>query len=466
MAFAGDTVTDRSFQNADMSGEIVGSAANRRFACPGLFRIVPSRDGGICRIKLARGLVNSTQLRAIAAAAARYGVPAVEATNRSNIQIRGVRAGCEEALIEMLVDASLGPRTAGADDVRNVMVSPLAGLDPAALIDVAPLADAILARLEAQPRYHALSPKFAIQIDGGESITMVEHPNDIWFAATDAAHFAVGFAGVPGERPAGIVAAADVEAALFALLDLFIAEIGKTNANGDKITRMRHLLVARRVEELMTALPCPVSAPAGWHREEPMLLGHIGAREQADGRFAIGAVPPLGRIGPSMLRGLADLADLASAGEIRMTPWQSVLLPNIAEGALIDAVAQLDELGFITRPDRTLAAAITCAGSAGCKSGLADTKVDALALADRIDGSGASVFGIHLTGCSKSCAAPRPAPVTLLAISPGHYDVFVRNDVFAQNEGETAVFGKRIGADLTIEQAGDLLAATYLRVPE
>lgn len=466
MALAGDVVTDRSFHSAEFSDEIAGVSPNRRFACPGLFRIVPSRDGGICRIKLARGLVTSAQLRTIAEAAAHYGTPAIEVTNRSNIQIRGVKNGVEEALIDALVAAGLGTRSSGADDVRNVMVSPMAGLDPTALIDVSQLADAILARLEAQPAYHALSPKFSIQIDGGESVAMIEHPNDIWFSAADAAHFALGFAGVPGERPAGVVAAADVEAALFALLDLFIAEIGKTNATGDKITRMRHLLVERRTEEFASALPCPVSPMTAWQREEPMPLGHIGARQQSNDSFAMGAVPPLGRLDTAMLRGLADLADLVSAGEIRMTPWQSVLLPNIAEDALADAVAQLDELGFITRPDRTLAATITCAGSAGCKSGLADTKADALALAEEIDGTCVSVFGLHLTGCSKSCASPRPAPVTLLGISPGHYDVFVRNADSLRNDEKTAGFGKRIGADLTIEQAGRLLADKHSRVPE
>ncbi len=466
MVFAGDDVTDRLASSADLSCEIEGDgSSNRRFACPGLFRIVPSRDGGICRIKLPRGVVTSAQLRVIATAADKF-AGAVEATNRSNIQIRGVRAGCEDALIAALVDAGLGPRTTGADDVRNVMVSPTAGLDAAAIVDVTPLADRILARLEAEARYHALSPKFSIQIDGGESVAMLAHPNDIWFAAIDDAHFAFGFAGCLGERPVGLVAAPDVEAALFALVDLFGAEIGKTNANGDKITRMRHLLVARHAQELASALPCPVDTITDWRRELPMQLGHIGAREQTDGRFAMGAVPPLGRIETSMLRGLADLADLVSAGEIRMTPWQSVLLPNIVEDALMDAVVQLDDLGFITQPDRTLAATITCAGSAGCKSGLADTKADALSLADKIDGSGASVFGLHLTGCSKSCASPRPAPVTLLGISPGHYDVFVRNDFCAQNEGQTAGFGKQIAADLTIEQAATLLADKSLRVPE
>ncbi|WP_374651552.1 precorrin-3B synthase [Dongia sp.] len=430
--------------------------SDRRFACPGLYRIVPSLDGGICRIKLPRGRLNAAQARALAGLADRFGHPEIEATNRANVQIRGVRAGSEDAVIEGLTAAGLAPGSSSADDVRNVMVSPLCGLDPDAPLDVGDLADRVLTRLENEPRYHALSPKFSVQIDGGETVAMAAHPNDIWFSAIDGETFAFGFAGVPGEKPAGAVAAGDAERALFALLDLFVAEIGKTNAKGEKVTRMRHLLVGRRAEAMAAALPCPVRAASDWRREEPMALGHIGARRQVDGRFALGAVPPLGRIPTRMLLDLAELATDVAGGEIRMTPWQSVLLPNIDEDALANTAARLEELGFITRPDRTLAATVTCAGGAGCRSGLTDTKADALALAAEIDGWGTPIFGIHVTGCSKSCAAPRPAPFTLLGLKPGRYDLFAAAESTG-GDGPMAGFGERVGRDLTIEQAARLL---------
>jgi len=462
--FAGDEVTDRLASSADLPSEIEGDgSSNRRFACPGLFRIVPSRDGGICRIKLPRGVVTSAQLRAIATAAEKF-AGAVEATNRSNIQIRGVRKGSEDALVAALVTAGLGPRTTGADDVRNVMVSPTAGLDAAAIVDVTALADRILARLEAQPTYHALSPKFSIQIDGGESVAMLEHPNDIWFAAVDTTRFAFGLAGCPGDAPgvAGIVAAKDVEATLFALLDLFIAESGRTNRTGTVISRFRHLLVDVTIDEIVARVPVPVTRDVHiWRRAAPAAFGHLGPRLQAQiGLASVGAVPPLGRLSSEMLLGLAGLADMHARREIRMTPWQSILLPNVAMTVAPRVLQQLEALGFVTQDDRALAGFVTCAGSVGCKSGLADTKTDALALAARLDARKVDVFGLHLTGCSKSCASPRPAPVTLLGMSPGHYDVFVRNDA------ETAGFGKQIGADLTIEQAATLLADKSFRVPE
>jgi precorrin-3B synthase len=425
--------------------------SDRRFACPGLYRIVPSLDGGICRIKLPLGRLSAAQLRALGKLAAAHGLPEIEVTNRANVQIRGVRDGEDDALIAGLIEADLAPKSSGADDVRNVMVSPMVGLDPGAVLDVSELAARILERLENDARYHALSPKFSIQIDGGEDVAMLQHPNDIWLSAMANGRFSFGFASVPGEHVAGTVAGENAEEALFALLDHFIGKIGSLNAEGDKITRMRHLLVDESPSALASHLPCRVMSAGDWQRDEPMPLGHIGARRQADGGFVLGAVPPLGRLDQGMMLGLAALADRVSGGRIRLTPWQSVMLPDIAEERLKDASETLEGLGFITRPDRTLAATLTCAGSAGCKSGLADTKADARALANEIEGWGVPIFGIHLTGCAKSCAAPRPAPYTLLGLSPGHYDVFAVRDT------AKAGLGERLGHDVTIEQAAKLL---------
>ena len=50
------------------------------------------------------------QARAIAAAAGDCADGVLDVTNRANLQIRGVRAGCEDALIERLLAAGLGIR--------------------------------------------------------------------------------------------------------------------------------------------------------------------------------------------------------------------------------------------------------------------------------------------------------------------------------------------------------------------
>lgn len=84
-------------------------AVPRPSPCPGLLRIVQALDGGICRIKLDAGRLDAAQARAVAAAARDCASGVIEATNRSNLQLRGVRRGEEERLVRRLLDAASVP---------------------------------------------------------------------------------------------------------------------------------------------------------------------------------------------------------------------------------------------------------------------------------------------------------------------------------------------------------------------
>lgn len=422
------------------------AATVRPSACPGLLRIVQSGDGGICRIKLPCGRLQARQARAVAAAARQYASGVIEATNRANLQIRGVRIGAEAALIDALLAADLGAPSPGADDVRNLMVSPLLGLAPGHETTAA-LADRLLALLQDTPRFHALSPKFALLLDGGEALAMLEHPHDLWLCALGPqadALFAFGLAGCPPQQaydaPAlGAVPAAQVPALVEALLHLFL-----DRARPEQ-TRMRHLLAdlgpAALLAELEARLGAPLHAVPDWRRDTAGALGHLGA---VAGRHA-GAAAPLGRLDAEQLMALADLADQQSDGHLRLTPWQSVLLP--APHDLDGALAALAALGLVTDPDAPLARLIACTGSSGCPRSLADTKADALALAPHLPPQ----VQLHLTGCPRSCAAAHVAPFTLLAREPGRYDLYQR---------ARSGFGLLLASDLDLEQASARLAAT------
>ena len=86
--------------------------------------------------------------------------------------------------------------------------------------------------------------------------------------------------------------------------------------------------------------------------------------------------------------------------------------------------------------------------SPACIKGLADTKQDARRLASLIS----QPQPIHLTGCLRSCAAAHVAPVTLLAVAPGHYDLYLRDP-------QHAGYGVLRERNLTIEAAGAWLEA-------
>src|SRR6185369_10276960 len=93
------------------------SPADRRSACPGLFRLAPALDGAICRVKLAGGRLSAEQARAIAAAVATVSAAPLELTNRGNFQIRAIQPQHELPLIEALVAAGLGPQPALGDKI-------------------------------------------------------------------------------------------------------------------------------------------------------------------------------------------------------------------------------------------------------------------------------------------------------------------------------------------------------------
>ncbi|WP_429300932.1 precorrin-3B synthase [Paraburkholderia sp. GAS199] len=491
--------------------------APRPSACPGLLRIVSARDGGICRIKLAGGVLSAAQAEAVAAASEQHAAGVVEVTNRANLQIRGVREGHESALIDMLLDAQLGPLsgfTAAADDVRNVMLSPLAGRDPACLFDTRDLCADLLALLQGDARFAALSPKFALLLDGGEALARLDHPHDIWIAATpgeDGVRFVFGLAGGPppatrrdpdsrdgtpvkatgrlgqdcapdcnvvaavmNPRSAALVAVlpTQVVAVVRALLHMFL-DLAPVDA-----TRMRHLLATHAPDALLQHaqryLDFPLThdpALATWQRATPVdATLRLGAHPQrAAGelhrwhmrqRWHVGGQPPLGRLDAAALRGLAALAHRHGDGTLHMTPWQSVLLTDVARestGAVLDA---LQALGLACDAGDPLARVIACAGSAGCVKSHADTKADALRVAARLpDG-----VEVHLSGCSRSCAAAACAPYTLLAVSPGMYDLYRRDTSPGEASlGDTSPgdaspdFGASVARQLTIEQAAAML---------
>src|SRR5450830_710395 len=400
----------------------------RPSACPGLLRIVQALDGGICRIKLAGGAIRAAQAHAVADAAQAYAGGVIEATNRANLQIRGIGAE-QDALIAMLLAAGLGSSTAAGDD-------------PQMLFDTRPLADQILATLQNHARFHELSAKFAVQLDGGEALAMLEHHHDLWLSAFEQhgeTLLAFGLAGCPGlDAPLAAVRLEQGHALVVAVLERFLDLATPAQ------TRMRHL----PVDNFLAGLHLPLLPVDGFKRPASGALLHLGSYPQRQqDRVYVAAVTPLGRLDSSMLKGAAQLANEYGDGTLRFTPWQGLLLPNAKHHDAAAITARLEQLGFLCSAEQPLAHLIACTGSSGCGKGLADTKADAVQLAALHPG-----HAVHLSGCPRSCAAAHIAPVTLLAVSPGHYDVYFR-------EAAQPGFGRLHARTLSIEAAGALLRA-------
>jgi precorrin-3B synthase len=338
------------------------------------------------------------------------------------------------ALIEPLLAVGLGPATAASDDVRNLMLSPSAGIDPQMHIDTWPLARQILASLQSTPRFAELSAKFAVQLDGGEALAMLEHPHDLWLSAfrcDGQTLLAFGLAGCPAHDPALAAVPAEyghelVMAVLMQFLDL---------ARPEHI-RMRHLLqevsaasfVGQLGQRLSVPIGCLRDVAAGGRFGSPSHHRHSGRSMPLAGSTSAPTLA-LGRLDATMLAGLAEgWPQRFGNGTLRFTAWQSVLLPQRARRLRLARVTQATCMA--------LGLDLRCATARWRIWSRAPAPVPACQRAGRYQAGCAPVASldaaqnrmtIHLTGCLRSCAAAHIAPVTLLAVAPGHYDLYLRS---------------------------------------
>ncbi|MBD1589393.1 precorrin-3B synthase [Pseudomonas sp. C2L12B] len=419
----------------------VPSRPVRPSACPGLLRIVQALDGGICRIKLPGGVLGAGQASALAAAAQRYASGVLEATNRANVQVRGVGAEAG-ALQQALLQAGLGPAHPGGDDVRNLMLSPLAGIDPQQALDARPLAAQLLRLLEGDTRYHALSAKFALQLDGGEALACLDHPHDVWLSPLLLGgqwHWGVGLASSPAQGTMVVaLPLGEALAGVAAVLGRFLALAGSDH------TRMRPLLDAIGLEAFLAPLGLRRVTHSGPRRASG---GRLGVYPQAQaGTVAVCAQFELGRFHAAPLHALAQLCRRWGCGALHLTPWQGLLIPGIAQAHADRVQAELRTLGLLVDAEAPLAAMLACSGASGCAKGQADTKADARRLAMLL----APPRPVHLSGCPRACAAAHVAPFTLLAVAPGRYDLFIRD---AAQPG----LGRLRARELTLQAAASLL---------
>ena len=114
------------------------AAALRVGWCPGALRPMRVGDGLLVRIKPRGNRVTIEQAEAVANLSSRFGNGVLNITGRGNLQLRGATEDGFPDLIDGLAAAGLLDLSAEGEAVRNVVSSPLAGTDPAALLDIRP----------------------------------------------------------------------------------------------------------------------------------------------------------------------------------------------------------------------------------------------------------------------------------------------------------------------------------------
>ena len=400
-----------------------------RYKWNGLFWLNPVQDGYMCRLRIPGGVVKSYQLRELASIARDLTTGYIQITTRNNFQIRLIQPkDCPEVL-RRIQGCGLHSKGAGADNIRNITMNPCAGYDPHELIDVRPLVNELATLIIGSKEFYDLPRKFNIAYDGGGLISSVEDTNDIGASAVrinensdgiePGVYFRIALGGVTGHQTFAsdwgvIVKPEQLNDVMVALLRVFIQFGDRTNR---KKARFKYVVEDKGLDGVLAEaekhlkfqlirLPAdsPLQAPREFSQQGH---SHVGTYPQKqEGLVYVGASVPVGQLTDRQLDRIADLADNYGTGEVRLTVWQNLIIPNVKTAFAMTLAKSLAKIGLPCTASNLKSGFVACTGNRYCKFAATDTKGHALRvmseLHQRLELD--QPVNIHFTGCAHSCA--------------------------------------------------------------
>ncbi|WP_412550672.1 precorrin-3B synthase [Shimia sp. MIT910701] len=341
--------------------------------CPGAYKPMMSGDGLVVRVRPVMARLTQEQILGLCETADRFGSGLIDLTSRANLQIRGVKEEDHEAVLAELHKLDLLPDDPALESRRNILIPPMWREDD----DTHRVASELVARLGELPD---LPPKmgYAIDIQGGPQLS--DKSADFRFERDTNGGLILRADGASRGR------VVTVDAAVDALL-----EMARWFVDTDGPTRRR-----------MAAHVALTPLPADWQAVPPAAL----QKPPVPGDTEIGALfgVAFGQIEAAQL---ANLITATKAEAMRVTPWRLFLL----EGADI-----VETDAFITDTHDPLLHVDACPGAPLCNSATVETRQLARQLANHLP------TPLHVSGCAKGCALPRPCATTLVG-NDGAFDL-------------------------------------------
>lgn len=402
------------------------------------------------RLKVPNGIINSDQMRFYADSVEKYGEEGgvVDITTRQNIQLRGVKIEDAPDIIDGLHARNQTSFQSALDNVRNMVGSPLAGIDDKELVDTRELCNAIndlvsldpVSGTRGNPIWGNLPRKFNVAISGSRDDYAHTHINDIGLVPTPHAETGVmGFNVVLGGYMSIKRVAESIDSKMWipadrnSVVTLTEAILRIFRDEGDRKDRQKARLmwlvekygvdefkaeVMKEVESYDRGVQIEDTQSTDTTPFERRSL--LGVHKQPqEGKCRVGFLVPSGRLSQEECRTVADLADKYSDGEIRLTVEQNIILPNVDESKIDQLLAEPAfgaDSRFKVNPGKIEGNVVSCTGAQFCSLALIETKVHAEAIAKKLETlvDVDREIRIHWTGCPNSCGQVQVADIGIM----------------------------------------------------
>ncbi len=398
-------------------------------------------DTYMVRIRCAGGSIAVSQLKAVAAIAAQYGVGDLHITSRQELQIHYVKLDDLVTVMRRLKEIGLATRGGGGNTVRNIVVPVDAGIDPDEVFDVTPYALALTDRFIAEPDSWNLPRKFKISFSGSSQDKGYATLSDAGFLAQikdGRRGFAVYAAGGLGGKPEAshllleFIDADKVYPVAKALRNIFWKYGNRHNKHAARLRFLWHTLGEEDFrkcfhEELGAIesagyLPLEINVP---EKGGVLPQGNVPVdpgdgqgfalwqkrcvRSQPQPGFYAVLVPvELGFVGCAATARLAEFLETLGSDEVRLTKDQNFFLRHIPAPALGPLYQVLQADFPAVRKPAIYGSLLSCAGASTCQLGICLSRSLAKALlrmfdTAKLDLDAVGGIKLNISGCPNSC---------------------------------------------------------------
>ena len=372
------------------------------------------------RIRCDGGALNLEQLRTMAQISTEFARDTADISDRENLQIHWVEVEHVPEIWRRLEAVGLQTTEACGDTPRVVLGSPLAGESLDEVIDGTPAIHEIVRRYIGKPEYANLPRKYKTAISGLQDVCHevndvafigVNHPNhgpgfDLWVGG--------GLSTNPmlGQRVGAWVPLDEVPDVWEAVTSVF-RDYGYRRLRSK--ARLKYLIKDWGIEKFREVLEQEylkrplIDGPAPDPAVHP--IDHVGVQKLKNGHNAVGVAPIAGRVSGTILSKVADLAEAAGSDRVRFTPYQKLVILDVADDKVDELVAGLDALGLPSRPSHWRKNLMACTGIEFCKLSFAETRKRSQTLVPELEKRLEDVNAqldvpvtVNINGCPNSCA--------------------------------------------------------------
>ena len=417
---------------AKVGWESIAEEDVQRLKWYGLFLRNPTPGYFMVRVRIPGGRATSAQIGTLADLAGQYGNGLLDLTTRQQFQLRHLKIEDIPEIFKLMDEVGLCSVQTGMDNVRNIMTCPVAGLTSVEILDATGSVHDLTTEIVGNRAYSNLPRKFNMAITGcpenclhleTQDLALVPALCEVKGAETKGFNVLAG--GKLGSGGYRIATPLDIFVPTERVVELVCAilEVYRDHGFRDSrnTARLAFLLDEWGEARFRAAVENRVGgdlARAGRDLRKGAVNDHMGIyRQKSPSLNYVGLKVPVGRIKSENLFQIAKLAETYGTGELRLTPHQAIIIPNVSDKKMGYLTEEPILKKFLYNPSPIQRGLVSCVGNDYCNLALIETKSRAVETAQIVEaklGTELKPITMHWSGCPAGCGNHLVADVGLI----------------------------------------------------